>query len=638
MLTSASRSGINKIVKQLEETPELNLQDIMKLKGSVVLDPSQAASLKAALKQKLSLIQGPPGTGKSYIGALAVKASLDNTDEKHLIICHTNQALDQFIQDIRKIGVKDSDIVRLGGMERTDPANHSLLISSLRIDSTLRSSRDTRSFVKDIERQVLDEAHRLEDLYRGFTSLDALRGHLDGLAMKGDPRYSQAFEISLERNGTSRTTSNGSVANRHYLLQRWIDGEDPGVFPEKKKHDVWNISLQQRKELSTSWWAEISKSGLSAFLKTAEHHDDLLSKARNANGQVTEQIIRSKRIIACTTSGAAKYPQVLAESPGIIVVEEAGTYAKMERVRATITTGRPALCILLHCCDCPSQKKNADFTSQSAGQVLESHIITALNPSAKQLIMIGDHKQLRPFVNYNLSVEKGDGYDLNRSMFERLVLKGYPHQVLAQQHRMRPEISALPRQLTYPDLIDAPETQNRPDLRGFSDNVIFINHDQLEDTGSEDPETVILNTSKCNTFEAEMALMTVKYLLLQNYDARSVVVLTPYLGQLKKLQEVFSREFDAVLSNSDIQKMEQNGIIKDGSEVKSVTQESVDEPVPAAFDADPFAFAELLEVSSSDTHTAAGKLAAATKISTNTGSSTNAPKAKPKIQISTIGK
>lgn len=333
MLTSAPRLGISKIVKQLEETPELNLQDIMKLNSSVILDPSQAASLKVALKQKLSLVQGPPGTGKSYVGALAVKASLDNTNETHLIICHTNQALDQFIQDIRKIGVKDSDIVRLGGVERTDPANHSLLISSLRIDSTLRSSRDTKSFVKDIERQVLDEAHRLEDLYHEFTSLDALRGHLDGLAMRGDPRYIQAFEISLERNGTSRTTSNGSVANRHYLLQRWIDGEDPGVFPEKRKHDVWNISPQQRKELSTSWWAEISRGGLSAFLKTAEHHDDLLSKARNANGQVTEQIIRSKRIIACTTSGAAKYPQVLAEAPGVIVVEEAGTYAKMERAQ-----------------------------------------------------------------------------------------------------------------------------------------------------------------------------------------------------------------------------------------------------------------------------------------------------------------
>jgi hypothetical protein len=271
---------------------------------------------------------------------------------------------------------------------------------------------------------------------------------------------------------------------------------------------------------------------------------------------------------------------------------------------------------------------------------LESHIVTALNPTAKQLVMIGDHKQLRPFVNYELSVEKGDGYDLNRSMFERLVLRGYPHEVLAQQHRMRPEISNLVRQLTYPALIDAPKTQNRPDLRGFPDNVIFVNHDQPEDTASEDPETVNLNTSKRNTFEAEMAFKTVKYLLQQNYDASSIVVLTPYLGQLKKLQEVFSREVDAVLSNSDIQKMEQNRIIEDGSEVRSSPPEDVESPASTpsiTSDVDRLAFEELLEASSADTNTDAHTTASEPK-ATGIGTPSSAPAAKLKIKISTIGR
>ncbi|KAG9523714.1 P-loop containing nucleoside triphosphate hydrolase protein, partial [Aureobasidium melanogenum] len=599
----SSGSKIREIVKQLEEKPESNLQDIMKLERSVVLDSSQAASLAAALKQRLSLVQGPPGTGKSFIGALAAKVLHDHTNEKILVVCHTNQALDQFTQDIRKVGVKDSQIVRLGGIERTDPANHNLLLSSLRIDSTYHSSRDSRSFVKDLERQVLDESHRLEDLYRDSTSLDILRGHLDELAMKGDPRYSQAFEISLEPNGTTRITENGTVGGRHYLLQRWIEGKDPGVFPEKRKYtDVWNLSLLQRKELSSSWQATISQKALPTFLEMAEHHNELLSQARNANGQVTEQIIRSKRIIACTTSGAAKYPQVLSEAPGIVIVEE-------------------------------------------AGQVLESHIVTALNPTAKQLIMIGDHKQLRPFVNYELSVEKGDGYDLNRSMFERLVLKGYPHQVLAQQHRMRPEISDLVRQLTYPDLIDAPKTQHRPDLRGFSDNVIFVNHDQPEDAASDDPTTVNVRTSKRNTFEAEMTFKTVKYLLQQKYNASSIVVLTPYLGQLKKLQEVFGREVETVLSDFDIKNMEKNGLIEGNPEVKGTSAESVKgTPSSTTEVAKPLASAHIFELPSAELETRATVAQAPTSdesLATTTNSITTksfsgASPQRPKIQISTI--
>ena len=83
--------------------------------------------------------------------------------------------------------------------------------------------------------------------------------------------------------------------------------------------------------------------------------------------------------------------------------------------------------------------------------------------------------------NCALTVEKGDGYDLNRSLFERLVLKGFPHVTLSTQHRMRPEIFSLIRTLTYPDLVDTPATQNRPNIRGLQSNVIFVDHSHPEE-------------------------------------------------------------------------------------------------------------------------------------------------------------
>jgi superfamily I DNA and/or RNA helicase len=82
--------------------------------------------------------------------------------------------------------------------------------------------------------------------------------------------------------------------------------------------------------------------------------------------------------------------------------------------------------------------------------------------------MLTVHRQLRPKVsNHNLSIEKGDGFELNGSLFERLVLKGFPHQTLTAQHRMRPEISAFLRTLTYPNLTDAPKTQGCANVRGL---------------------------------------------------------------------------------------------------------------------------------------------------------------------------
>jgi superfamily I DNA and/or RNA helicase len=164
------------------------------------------------------------------------------------------------------------------------------------------------------------------------------------------------------------------------------------------------------------------------------------------------------------------------------------------------------------------------------------------------------HRQLRPKVNnYGLTVERGSGYNLNVSLFERLVLKGFPHETLQAQHRMRPEISALIRELTYPDLADAPSTKSRPDIRGLRDNIVFINHahPEDEDTRLADRKDLGSKTSKRNTHEAQMVLRIVRYLAQNGYGSEKLVVLTPYLGQLYNLQDVLKSENDPVLNDLD---------------------------------------------------------------------------------------
>ena len=145
---------------------------------------------------------------------------------------------------------------------------------------------------------------------------------------------------------------------------------------------------------------------------------------------------------------------------------------------------------------------------EEAGEILESHILTALGPETKQLVLIGDHKQLRPRVNFALSVEKGDGYDLNKSLFERLVERGYPHHTLLQQHRMRPELANFVRELTYPDLFDASSTQNRPSIKGLQDNIVFLNHTHMEEQmqNVRDWKDDTSPSTKRNLYEIRMAI------------------------------------------------------------------------------------------------------------------------------------
>ena len=78
------------------------------------------------------------------------------------------------------------------------------------------------------------------------------------------------------------------------------------------------------------------------------------------------------RVVAMTTTGAAKYKSLLKQvNAEIMIVEE-------------------------------------------AAEVLESHLITAITPSMKHIILIGDHQQLRPPMNvYQL----GRDYNFDISMF-----------------------------------------------------------------------------------------------------------------------------------------------------------------------------------------------------------------------------
>lgn len=348
---------------------------------------------------------------------------------------------------------------------------------------------------------------------------------LDYLEFSDDSIYFDAFVVPSREDGMSLMGRNNKKVDKFYLLNRWSKGHDAGFFNSTAAHeypDVWKDGLEDRTVLLTKWRKEILNEQIAEIGTLVKKYDCCRAKIDQLFREKQCHVLSQKRIIGCTTTSAAMNTNEIRKvSPGIILVEE-------------------------------------------AGEILESHILTALTTTTKQLVLIGDHKQLRPKVNnYALTIEKGDGYDLNVSMFERLVLRGVPHTTLNKQHRMRPEISSLVMTLTYPELEDAEKTKGRPDLRGFQDNVIFVAHSHLElnavaladrhDEGSK--------TSKENVYEANMVLKCVRYLGQQGYGTDDIVILTPYLGQLSLLLRMLSEENDPILNDLDSHDLIQAGLM-----------------------------------------------------------------------------
>ena len=87
---------------------------------------------------------------------------------------------------------------------------------------------------------------------------------------------------------------------------------------------------------------------------------------------------------------------------------------------------------------------------EEAAQILEAHMTTSLTKDLEHIILIGDHEQLRPSLNVHRLAEN---FNLDISMFERLINNDFENVMLLSQRRMRPEISEIVRCI-YPNLID----------------------------------------------------------------------------------------------------------------------------------------------------------------------------------------
>ncbi|KAK3370713.1 P-loop containing nucleoside triphosphate hydrolase protein [Lasiosphaeria ovina] len=494
----------------------LGPDDMVNLPSSdnIRVDSSQLDSLILALTRSLSLIQGPPGTGKSFIGA-RIANELFKAGQRILVISYTNHALDQFLEDLQDVGIPPSAMVRMGAKGKCTPRTLPLLLSAQK--GSYRRSQDAWARINSLKLDINNSGSKLRNAFKQFKSQSLMKWqeiseHLEF----EDPLFYGAFLVPEESPDWSRAGKRRKQMGPDYLYDRWVKGDGPGIFSKDVSavsRAIWDMPNSVRMSHVERWTKSLVDERLQTIheyarqCNTTQEQLDVLFNEGDAN------ILRQKQVIGCTTTGAAIHSRLIrAAAPDVILVEE-------------------------------------------AGEILESHILTALAPSVKQLILIGDHKQLRPKINnYALSVEKGDGFDLNRSLFERLIMQGASHTTLRKQHRMVPEISIFPRNLTYPDLLDGPDTVGRSPIRGLQDRVVFFNHGKLEESDKalkdrRDPGT---KESKKNLFEAEVILRIYKYLGQQGYSANQVAILTPYLGQLRVLQDLFAKnQQDPEISEMD---------------------------------------------------------------------------------------
>ena len=294
------------------------------------------------------------GTGKSFIGTLIAKALHLFTDKTILVVCYTNHALDDILEGLLDIGIPPDTMLRLGGKStaRTEP----LLLQK---QPNAARTRD-QWIIIDKYRQEAEVLYRsLEIAFNRYLSFKASPSHILGYLEFEDPAFYAAFEVpDLEdSDGMVRVGKGGERVSATYLISQWQRGWNAGIYERDIRNyksetinKIWDMKHDTRLEHFQRWEDAVLQESIEALVTVAREYNECQENLMRAQNTSLPGILHSKRIVGCTTTAAAKYSDdIRTFNPDVLLVEE-------------------------------------------AGEILESHVLTALGPETSQMILIGDHK------------------------------------------------------------------------------------------------------------------------------------------------------------------------------------------------------------------------------------------------------
>ncbi|KAI7534544.1 P-loop containing nucleoside triphosphate hydrolase protein, partial [Hortaea werneckii] len=407
------------------------------------LDPSQLAALQRILAKRLAIVQGPPGTGKTHVSVEAIKVMLANRkadDPPIIIACQTNHAVDQILRHIAQF---EPEFIRLGGrskdrdvikkrtlhavkqeMEATPPAgclkpnarkkmrdlekDMALIMTPLKLAKAPLDFRMLESFglltkgqadslEKGASKWVQAELNNPNSaLLSPF--IVWMGKNLSSVPVKQQPEefgfeyeeadlaFEQLKEIEAENQAKDDEDFETLRGETYPLADNFTYKKPPGMTEAKvheiaiaalKQQDMWKIAEPHRGVVYRYLQSEMKRKVVASFREKAQEYNKQATNRRIGLWEEYEVILKKQKIIGMTTTGASKYRGLLsALQPKIVLIEE-------------------------------------------AAETLEAPVTVACLLSLQHLILVGDHKQLRPHCHVKAHEDKP--YYLNVSLFERLV-------------------------------------------------------------------------------------------------------------------------------------------------------------------------------------------------------------------------
>ncbi|KAL7286568.1 hypothetical protein TKK_0019195 [Trichogramma kaykai] len=576
------------------------------------LDDSQFKAFKHALTEEMAIIQGPPGTGKTFIALKIVSTLIKNKELWRyqgplLVVCYTNHALDQFLEGILK---STKNIVRIGSKSK----NEALQPYTLKQRRDKTSFKDRSVDFYNNRQEMYNAKRELEYLMKEIAEINVdikdlstfnsilpkqfltrwtndknlesfpTNEHfilwlcndllpnvfIDKLSERrsrhADPRSLEAAEVDLCNRYDEMYINKHTDDNLEYQEINLDERNLEPIFPLTIINERLSLidqeiylASQQCDEIplqiiSSLHDEKVELSSLHQYLEYQFNFHPILKQ--NENKPIQNQrwrmywtwVKRSlNNAMSHLTQLEFRFRKKRAELNDIRKVVDLDILRDYDIIGLTTTCAARLQSTL-------QQLRAPIVLVEEAAEIFEAHVLCTLTNHCQHLIMIGDHKQLRPKPSvYELGIK----YKLNLSLFERMVnIRGNCNQ-LAHQHRMRPEISKLMTPSIYDTLYDHVSVKTRLSIRSLEKNLFFIHHSNHEKISTHED-------SWSNEHEVKFLIAFANYLVKQEYSTSDITVLCTYTGQmfaLRKETQEYSNLKDLYITTVDNFQGEENKII-----------------------------------------------------------------------------
>lgn len=394
-----------------DATLNVNILEEWPVEVSSSLDASQMDALKRILTKRLAIVQGPPGTGKTHVSVVALRVLLENLsveDPPIIISAHTNHALDQLLRQVAEF---EPDFIRLGAwtkdievikprtlFEIKDAVKYSNPIGGLRNPALARLKQLTKEMIlllapltqgkellnpRTFEQYNIISYDQYDSLVKGAKEWirAGAEDELGDIATwLGDERIEAKYrtmpedfgieveEVDLEYEQLKEVEAESKLAddedrdslrglrlvfNEPFTGRQSTGVTDETVRSEMKKHDLWRIASEHRGPVYCHMQQALKDAITRKFRELARKYAAASQDAKIGLWELDYNYLKQAKVIGMTTTGLSKYRGLIQSlNPKVVLIEE-------------------------------------------AAETLEASISVACFSSLEQLILIGDHQQLR---------------------------------------------------------------------------------------------------------------------------------------------------------------------------------------------------------------------------------------------------